>query len=65
MYKGKIDCFDCGKISSFEFEGMDVSDVTCPFCGSHNIFFQDLDFGKDTSIGGVKTGRGGCGGYRR
>jgi len=56
---------ECDRVYTFKFNDMNLSDEVCPKCKSENIFFQQLDFGEDTPKGGVKTGNGGCGGYRR
>jgi len=70
MNKGKIWCRDCeekgkDKLIDFEFESKEDLPKRCPKCGSDDIFYQQLDWGADNDDSGVKTGVGGCGGYRR
>lgn len=70
MYKGKIWCKDCDNstgdgLSDFEFESHYDMPQVCPKCNSVNIFYNELDWGNDKDNKPVKTGSGGCGGYRR
>lgn len=70
MYKGVIWCRSCDDVtgdglSNYEFESILEMPQVCPKCGSDDIFYQQLDFGNDKDDCGVKTGGGGCGGYRR
>ena len=70
MCKGKIWCNTCDSINGngltdFEFSSLHDLPSKCPSCNGEDIFFQQLDFGEDTNNNRVKTGNGGCGGYRR
>ena len=70
MSKGKVWCKRCDEegqdpLSDFEAESTEDFPKVCPKCGSDEIFYQQIDWGKDHDCNGVKTGDGGCGGYRR
>jgi len=65
VYKGKVWCKDCDRLLDFEFKLRDDMPKVCSMCNSENVFYQQLDFGDDKDSSPVKTGDGGCGGYRR
>jgi len=70
MYKGIIWCRGCDEtggdaLTEFVFEAIYDIPNRCSKCGCEDIFFQQLDWGNDKDDKIVKTGNGGCGGYRR
>ncbi len=66
MYSGKLYCSKCDKVFNFEFDTThELHSKICPKCDSKDIFYQEFDFGDDYNCEHVKTGRGGCGGYKR
>ena len=65
MYTGKLWCRKCDKITDFEFTCQEDMPTVCPNCNSDDVFYNELDFGDDYDDTPIKTGDGGCGGYRR